>query len=680
MHDIKERIRLLVKELNTHNYNYYVLDSPTISDYEFDQRLQELMDLEKQYPDFIFPDSPTLRVGGEITKQFPNAKHSFPMLSLGNTYNKSELEAFDSRIKTALNVKEVDYTCELKFDGVAIALIYNNGVLSKAITRGDGVQGDVVTNNIKTIRSIPIVLEGSVPPVLEVRGEIIMPHTSFNQLNEEREDTGENLFANPRNAASGSLKLQDSAEVAKRKLDGFMYYLSSGFPNITTHYDALQQLKTLKFKVSPFSRLCHNINEVFDFIEEWDNKRKTLPFDIDGVVLKVNDFNLQNQLGNTAKNPRWAIAYKFKAEKVSTVLLEVSYQVGRTGAVTPVANLKPVQLAGTIVKRASLHNADIMSQLDIHTGDTVWVEKGGEIIPKIVGVDLSQRSEKARPVSFVSLCPECHTPLLRKEGEAAHYCPNAKACPPQIKGRIEHFISRKAMNIDSLGEGKIDLLVEQQLINRIEDLYKLGLEDLIGLEKTYVNNEKERVVSFREKTVQNILNGILQSKTVPFERVLFAIGIRYVGETSAKKLAYHFKNINALMQATFEELISVEDIGDKIAESIQLFFQDQDNLQTIKALKESGLQFSIAQTTTQISDKLQGLSFLVSGSFGSPQRRQDLEVLVEKHGGKLLSGVSNKLSFLIAGENMGPAKLEKAQKLGIPIISEEEFIQLINNQ
>ncbi|HOS16513.1 MAG TPA: NAD-dependent DNA ligase LigA, partial [Bacteroidales bacterium] len=534
--------------------------------------------------------------------------------------------------------------------------------------------------NIKTIRSIPIVLEGSVPPVLEVRGEIIMPHTSFNQLNEEREDTGENLFANPRNAASGSLKLQDSAEVAKRKLDGFMYYLSSGFPNITTHYDALQQLKTLKFKVSPFSRLCHNINEVFDFIEEWDNKRKTLPFDIDGVVLKVNDFNLQNQLGNTAKNPRWAIAYKFKAEKVSTVLLEVSYQVGRTGAVTPVANLKPVQLAGTIVKRASLHNADIMSQLDIHTGDTVWVEKGGEIIPKIVGVDLSQRSEKARPVSFVSLCPECHTPLLRKEGEAAHYCPNAKACPPQIKGRIEHFISRKAMNIDSLGEGKIDLLVEQQLINRIEDLYKLGLEDLIGLEKTYVNNEKERVVGFREKTVQNILNGILQSKTVPFERVLFAIGIRYVGETSAKKLAYHFKNINNLMQATFEELISVEDIGDKIAESIQLFFQDQDNLQTIKALKESGLQFSIAQTTTQVSDKLQGLTFVVSGSFGSPQRRQDLEVLVEKHGGKLLSGVSNKLSFLIAGENMGPAKLEKAQKLGIPIISEEEFIQLINNQ
>lgn len=680
MHDIKERIRLLVKELNTHNYNYYVLDSPTISDYEFDQRLQELMDLEKQYPDFIFPDSPTLRVGGEITKQFPNAKHSSSMLSLGNTYNKSELEAFDSRVKTALNVKEVDYTCELKFDGVAIALIYNDGILSKAITRGDGVQGDVVTNNIKTIRSIPIVLEGNVPPVLEVRGEIIMPHTSFNQLNEEREDTGENLFANPRNAASGSLKLQDSAEVAKRKLDGFIYYLSSEFPNITTHYDALQQLKTLKFKVSPFSRLCHNINEVFDFIEEWDNKRKTLPFDIDGVVLKVNEFNLQNQLGNTAKNPRWAIAYKFKAEKVSTVLLEVSYQVGRTGAVTPVANLKPVQLAGTIVKRASLHNADIMSQLDIHTGDTVWVEKGGEIIPKIVGVDLSQRSEKARPVSFVSLCPECHTPLLRKEGEAAHYCPNAKACPPQIKGRIEHFISRKAMNIDSLGEGKIDLLVEQQLINRIEDLYKLGLEDLIGLEKTYVNNEKERVVGFREKTVQNILNGILQSKTVPFERVLFAIGIRYVGETSAKKLAYHFKNINNLMQATFEELISVEDIGDKIAESIQLFFQDQDNLQTIKALKESGLQFSIAQTTTQVSDKLQGLTFVVSGSFGSPQRRQDLEVLVEKHGGKLLSGVSNKLSFLIAGENMGPAKLEKAQKLGIPIISEEEFIQLINNQ
>lgn len=678
MQKVKERIINLVRELNAHNYNYYVLDKPTISDYEFDLRLQELIDFEKQYPAFVLPDSPTQRVGGEITKQFEHAKHSTPMLSLGNTYNKAELQAFDARVKAGLQTNQVEYVCELKYDGVAIALIYEQSKLKQAITRGDGVQGDLITNNVKTIRSIPLMIEGEVPSLLEVRGEIIMPHQSFSLLNAEREEMGESLFANPRNAASGSLKLQDSTEVAKRKLDGFMYFLSTELLDIQTHYDAMQQLKKWKFKVSPYSRLCHSLEEVFTFIEEWDERRKNLPFDIDGVVLKVNDYTMQNQLGNTAKSPRWAIAYKFKAERVATKLLDVTYQVGRTGAVTPVANLQAVQLAGTTVKRASLHNADIMDQLDIHRGDSVFVEKGGEIIPKIVDVDLNQRSKHALPITFISHCPECNTPLIRKEGEAAYYCPNAKACPPQIKGKLEHFISRKAMNIDSLGEGKIDLLVEQKKILRIEDLYQLRAEDLIGLEKSYVTNEKERIVSFREKTVQNILNGIAQSKTVSFDRVLYAIGIRYVGETSAKKLAQHFRNIDGLMQASVLQLMEVEDIGEKIAESIVLYFQDNDNLKTIQSLKENGLQFSLTQNETPLSSKLQGLTFVVSGSFGSPQRRKELEDMVEKNGGKLLGAVSNKLSFLIAGENIGPAKFDKAKQLGIPIISEDEFMQLVS--
>ena len=679
MEHIQQRILALIKEINTHNYNYYVLDNPTITDFEFDQLLQELIALENAHPEYIFPESPTQRVGGEIIKNFPHAKHSSPMLSLGNTYSKAELEAFDIRVKNGIESENVDYVCELKFDGVAISLIYIDGKLNQAITRGDGVQGDVVTTNIKTIRSIPLTLEGNYPPLLEVRGEIILPHISFQKLNEEREDTGDTLFANPRNAASGSLKLQDSGEVAKRNLDGFIYYLNTELPNIKTHYDSLQQLRQWKFKVSPHTRLCKNMDEVFDFISEWDEKRKHLPFDIDGVVLKVNNYELQSQLGFTAKNPRWAIAYKFKAERVASKLIEISYQVGRTGAITPVANIEPVQLAGTTVKRASLHNADIIAQFDIHYGDTLFVEKGGEIIPKIVDVDLTKRQANAQPVSFISHCPECETQLIRKEGEAAHYCPNAKHCPPQIKGRIEHFISRKAMNIESLGEGKVDLLVEQKCIERIDDLYKLRPENLIGLEKKYVVNEKERIVSFREKTVQNILEGIEQSKQIPFERVLFAIGIRYVGETSAKKLAQYFQNIDALIHASFDELIQVEDIGEKIAESILAFFQDENNLAIIKNLQENGLQFSILESNKPVSTRFKGLRFVVSGSFGTPQRRKEIEELIEKNGGKLLDSVSNKLSFIVAGENMGPAKLEKAQQLGIPVISEQEFIQMTNN-
>ncbi|NLJ82553.1 MAG: NAD-dependent DNA ligase LigA [Bacteroidales bacterium] len=676
---MQERINTLVKEINSHNYNYYVLDNPSISDYEFDQLLAELIALENTHPEYVQANTPTQRVGGEISKTFPSAKHSSPMLSLGNTYTKSELQEFDTRVRNGIGDGEVEYVCELKFDGVAIALIYTEGKLTQAITRGDGVQGDVITNNIKTIGSIPLTIENDYPPLLEVRGEVILPHINFQKLNKERTDKGEAPFANPRNAASGSLKLQDSAEVAKRKLDAFIYSLNTDLPNLKTHYDSLQQLRKWKFKVDQHARLCKNIEEVIDFIDEWDEKRKHLPFDIDGIVLKVNSNEQQSQLGFTAKMPRWAIAYKFKAERVTSKLISIDYQVGRTGAVTPVANLEPVALAGTTVRRASLHNADIIKQLDIHYNDTLYVEKGGEIIPKIVDIDLSERDSNASAVEFITHCPECNTLLVRKEGEAAHYCPNTDHCPPQIKGRIEHFISRKAMNIDSLGEGKIEILVEQNLIHRIDDLYKLTYEDLIGIEKTHLINDKERIISFREKTVNNILNGIEQSKQIPFERVLFAIGIRHVGETSAKKIVSHFQHIDKLMQATFDELLKVEDVGEKIAESILSFFQNPNNQEIIKNLRLHGLQFSISQQDSSISNIFNGLRFVVSGSFETPQRRKEIEDLVEKNGGKLVSSISSKLSFVVAGENMGPAKEQKAQELGIPIISEHDFMKMIHN-
>ncbi len=679
MKHIQERINTLVKEINSHNYNYCVLDNPSISDYEFDQLLAELIALENAHPEYVQANTPTQRVGGEISKTFPSAKHSSPMLSLGNTYTKSELQEFDTRVRNGIGDGEVEYVCELKFDGVAIALVYTEGKLTQAITRGDGVQGDVITNNIKTIGSIPLSIEENYPPRLEVRGEVILPHINFQKLNEERANKGEAPFANPRNAASGSLKLQDSAEVAKRKLDAFIYSLNTDLPNLKTHYDSLQQLRKWKFKVDQHARLCKNIDEVIDFIDKWDEKRKHLPFDIDGIVLKVNSNEQQSQLGFTAKMPRWAIAYKFKAERVTSKLISIDYQVGRTGAVTPVANLEPVALAGTTVRRASLHNADIIKQLDIHYNDTLYVEKGGEIIPKIVDIDLSERDTNALAVEFITHCPECNTLLVRKEGEAAHYCPNTDHCPPQIKGRIEHFISRKAMNIDSLGEGKIEILVEQNLIHRIDDLYKLTYEDLIGIEKTHWINDKERIISFREKTVNNILNGIEQSKQIPFERVLFAIGIRHVGETSAKKIASHFQHIDKLMQATFDELLEMEDVGEKIAESILSFFQNPNNQEIIKNLRLHGLQFSISQQDSSISNIFNELRFVVSGSFETPQRRKEIEDLVEKNGGKLVSSISSKLSFVVAGENMGPAKEQKAQELGVPIISEHDFMKMIHN-
>jgi DNA ligase (NAD+) len=678
--EAQSKIDELSEKINTYNYQYYVLDNPAISDYDFDMLLHELIALEKEFPSLIQPDSPTQRVGGEVTKRFTSVKHKIPMLSLANTYTESELEDFDKRVKTALYMDEIEYVCELKFDGVAISLIYENGILKQAITRGDGIQGDDITTNVKTIRSIPLKLQGNYPERLEVRGEIFMPHNSFFALNKEKEDIGEQPFANPRNATSGSLKLQDSAEVAKRNLDCFMYYLYTEIPLYNTHYDSLMALKSWGFKVSPYTVKCKNIQEIHTFINKWDTERKNLPFDIDGVVIKVNKFNLQDLLGNTAKNPRWAISYKYKAERALTSLLSVSYQVGRTGVITPVANLKPVALAGSTVKRASLHNADFIKEMDIYVGDKVYIEKGGEIIPKIVAVEKSERKPDALPVEFITHCPACNALLIRNEGEAAFYCPNYQNCPPQIKGKLEHFIGRKAMNIEGLGEGKIDLLYEKGLVKNIADIYRLNYDNLLGLEKKYINetDNKERLVSFREKTVENLLSAIEQSKKVPFERVLFALGIRFVGENSAKKIAYHFKDIEQLEKAGYNELIMVEDVGDRIAESIISYFKDSSNLELINNLQSFGLQFQTTGTTEkQLSKKLEEMNFVVSGSFSTPERRKEIEQLVELHGGHKNSSVSKNISFVIAGENMGPAKLEKAQKLGIPIISEEEFMNLI---
>jgi DNA ligase (NAD+) len=684
LEEAKTKITTLTQKINEHNYQYYVLDNPLISDYDFDVLLDELISLEKEYPSLILPDSPTQRVGGEITKQFKSVKHVNPMLSLANTYNEKELEDFDKRIKTTLYLNEIEYVCELKYDGVAISLIYENGILQQAITRGDGVQGDDVTANVKTIRSIPLRLQGDFPEKLEVRGEIIMPHNSFYALNEEKEIAGETKFANPRNAAAGSLKLQNSSEVAKRNLDCYLYFVYTDTVLYDTHYEGLRTLKSWGFKVSPYIQPCRDMEEVFTFISQWDEKRKNLPFDIDGVVIKVNKYSLQELLGYTAKNPRWAIAYKYKAERVLTSLLEISYQVGRTGVITPVANLEPVLLAGSVVKRASLHNADFINELDIRLNDKVYVEKGGEIIPKIVAVEASKRHADAQPFVFINACPACHTALVRNEGEAAYYCPNYKECPPQLKGRLEHFISRKAMDIEGLGEGKIDLLFEKGLVRTISDFYRLTYEDLWGVEKTYVNEDdnKERLVSFRNKTVTNLLNAIEKSKQVPFDRVLFALGIRFIGENSAKKIVSHFKTIDAIIKADFDDLIALGDIGTKIAESTLAYFSDSSNMRTIDELRKAGLQFQLSDEeleVTTVSEKLKGMTFVVSGTFSTPERRREIEQLIEKHGGTRISTVTKKLSFIVAGENMGPSKLEKAQKSGIPIMSEKDFLQLIEN-
>jgi DNA ligase (NAD+) len=674
----KQRINELTDIINDNNYKYYVLSQPVLSDYDFDMLLEELIKLEKEYPEFAKPDSPTKRVGGEVTKDFQQRPHKYPMLSLSNTYSEEELADFDMRVRKLLPDEEIEYVCELKYDGVSISLSYTDGLLDYAVTRGDGVVGDVVTNNVKTIRSVPLKLKGDYPSNFEIRGEIFIPLAGFEKFNKERIENGEDPFANPRNAASGSLKMQDSAEVARRPLDCYLYYVLGKNLPFDNHYDNLLEARKWGFNVPGYLAKCKNMDEVFEFIHDWDIGRDKLPLEIDGVVVKVNSYRQQEELGTTAKSPRWAIAYKFKAERVLTRLNKITYQVGRTGAITPVANLEPVQLAGTTVKRASLHNADIIEALDVREGDMVYVEKGGEIIPKIVGVELGQRPADSHKLKYIENCPECGTPLVREEGEASHYCPNEESCPPQIKGKIEHFISRKAMNIDSLGEGKVEMLFDKGLIRNVADLYDLNYENLIGLEKTIEasGDKKEKKLSFKEKTVSNILKGLEESKKIPFEKVLFALGIRYVGQTVAKKLARHYRNMDVLMKATFEELVLVDEIGEKIAESIILFFSEEKNIEIINRLKEKGLQFEMAESASPKSSKLEGLSIIASGKLQNFSR-DEIKKVIEDNGGKAVSSVSKKTDYLLAGENIGPNKLAKARELNIPIISEEEFLGMI---
>jgi DNA ligase (NAD+) len=666
--EAKDRIEELSRKINYYNEKYYQEHTSEISDYEFDMLLEELIRLEEQFPEYKAPDSPTLRVGGGITKSFNSVKHKYPMLSLGNTYSEQEVRDFDERIKKFLNTQDdIEYVCEMKFDGVSISLTYESGILKQAVTRGDGVQGDDVTTNIKTIRTIPLKLKtADYPETFEVRGEVFMPKQNFEKLNKEREDIGETLYANPRNTASGTIKLQDSAEVARRGLDCFLYFLLGENLPYTSHSEALEALSKWGFQVSDTYKKCKNIDEVLEYIKAWEQKRHTLPVETDGVVIKVNSFSKQEELGLTAKSPRWAIAFKYKAESVGTILQEITYQVGRTGAVTPVAELKPVQLAGTTVKRASLHNANEIERLGLRIGDTVFVEKGGEIIPKITGVDLSKRPANSIPLVYIQNCPECNTALVRKEGEALHYCPNEKGCPPQIKGKIEHFVQRKAMDISSLGEKIIEQLYNAGLVKNIADLYDLKQSQLEALDR------------MGEKLASKIIKNIEESKTVPFERVLFALGIRFVGATVAKKLADYFENIEALSQATVETLTQVPEIGEKIAQSVVEYFAEPDNQKIIKRLKDAGLRFvSEKQAVEQKGTSLEGKTFVVSGVF-SRFSREGIESEIEAHGGKLLSGVSGKLDYLVAGDKMGPSKLEKAQKLGVKIISEEEFIKMIS--
>lgn len=677
--EAQSQINQLVKELNEHNHRYYILDMPVISDYKFDMLLERLAALEKDFPEFLLPDSPTQRVGGTVTSEFKSAKHTYPMLSLSNTYSEIELREFDDRVRKLVDGK-YEYVCELKFDGLSISLTYENGLLTRALTRGDGERGDDVTTNIRTIRSIPLRLTGTgFPGSFEVRGEIILPRAGFEKMNLERIEIGETPFANPRNAAAGSLKLQDSAEVARRPLDGFMYYVLGESLTFQTHKQSLDALSEWGFKISKNTALCNSMDEVLTFIEKTGRERDALQFDIDGIVIKVNSLEQQQALGFTAKSPRWAIAYKYKAEQVATTLLSIDYQVGRTGVVTPVANLKPVKLAGTVVKRASLHNADVIAKLDVRIGDTVFIEKGGEIIPKIISVDLSRRDLFAETVTFIENCPECGYKLERKEGEAGNFCPNEDHCPPQIKGKLEHFIHRKAMNIDSLGEGKIEMLYDNHLVNDVADLYNLTYDSILGIEKTIKGegSTKDKKLSFKDKTAENIIKGIAASKSAPFERVLFAIGIRYVGETVARKLAYHFKNIDAIIHATAEELKMAENIGEIVAASLVSFFQKPANLELINKLKLAGLCMVAEKQPDLLSNNLAGKSVVVSGSFGSSKRRKELEELVIMHGAKLSGGVTSKTDFVVAGENMGPEKRQKAMNLSIPVISEAEFLQML---
>lgn len=669
----EKRIKELSSEIEIHNHNYYVNDKPTISDFEFDKLLEELIALENQFPELLLSTSPSQRVGGAITKEFKSVKHTYPMLSLSNSYSTEDMIDFDRRVQEGLGLQSSDlfssstvkYVCELKFDGLSIGLNYKDGELIQAVTRGDGVQGDDVTTNAKTIRSIPLKLKGNFPSSFEIRGEIFMPRTIFDEINKEREEIGESPLANPRNAASGTMKMQDSAVVASRRLDCFVYYMLGEEVPFKSHFENLNATKSWGFNVSKHSKLLDNINEVLEFIEYWDKERFNLPYDIDGIVIKVNDYKQQLQLGFTAKSPRWAIAYKFKAEQVSTELLEITYQVGRTGAITPVANLKPVALGGTTVKRASLHNADIIEKLDVRVGDFVFVEKGGEIIPKIIGVDLTKRLPQTHPTKYITHCPECGTPLIRDEGEANHFCPNEMECPPQVIGKMEHFASRKAMNIDSLGGETIDQLFKAGLVKNIADLFDLKKEQLLPLER------------MAEKSANNLIEGLEACKKVPFERVLYAIGIRHVGETTAKKIAKKVKSLDALIGLTKEQLLETDEVGGVIAESIADFFADEKNKNIIQRLKHAGLQFELSEEQQQAgSDKLNGLTFVISGVFNKHSRDQ-LKELIEFNGGKNSGSISGKTSFLLAGDNMGPEKLKKAEKLGVKIISEDDFEKML---
>jgi len=666
MSTIQQQIQLLREELNNHNYNYYGLDNASISDYDFDIKLKELEKLETENPQYFDANSPTQRVGGEITKNFETVTHKNRMYSLDNSYSKEDLLDWEKRIQKKLGSDDIEYTCELKYDGASINLTFENGKFIKAVTRGDGFQGDDVTTNIRTIKSIPLLPKGDYVTDFEMRGEIILPLDGFHKMNEERVANGEEEYRNPRNTASGSLKLQDSAEVAKRPLDCLLYQVVTDERKYKTHYESLENARIVGFKVPKTIALAKSIDEVFDFVNLWDSKRNELPYETDGVVIKVNDLQQQEELGYTAKAPRWAIAYKFKAEQVSTVLHEITYQVGRTGAITPVANLEPVQLAGTTVKRASLHNADQIEKLDIRINDTVFVEKGGEIIPKIIAVDFTKRSADSELTIYAQNCPECETELIRTEGDAKHYCPNEFGCAPQITGRIQHYISRKAMDIDGLGGETVDLLRKEGLIQNYADLYDLQVEQVIPLER------------MAEKSAQNMVAGIEKSKEIPFEKVLFALGIRFVGETVAKKLAKHFKSIDNLMTADFETLISVDEIGDRIAQSIIDFSNDLGNIQLIDRLKSHGVQLEVsAESLENQTEKLEGNIFVVSGVFHQ-LTRNELKKAIEDNGGKVSSSISKKTNYIVAGDNMGPSKLAKAETLGIPIISEQDFIDMIS--
>ena len=658
-----ERIYILREQLHEHNHRYYVLNQPIVSDQEFDLMMHELQDLEARHPELYDANSPTMRVGSDITKEFSQVAHRYPMLSLANTYSEVDVEEWYNQVSRGLEGEEFEVCCEMKYDGLSISLTYEHGRLVRAVTRGDGVRGDDVTANVRTIRSIPLVLQPDLgyPDVFEIRGEILMPWQSFNRLNEEREEIGEQPFANPRNAASGTLKSQDSRVVAERGLDAYLYYLLGEEVNIEGHYEALQAAKAWGFKVSEGVRKVRSLAEIYEFINYWDTARKALPVATDGIVLKVNSLRQQRHLGFTAKSPRWAIAYKYRAERVCTKLLEVTYQVGRTGAVTPVANMETVQLAGTRVHRATLNNADFMSAFNLHEGDWLYVEKGGEIIPKIVGVDESRRSPDARKVQFITHCPECGTELRRMDGEAVTYCPNDTGCPPQIKGRIEHFIARKAMNIDSLGPETVDAYYEDGIIHDIADLYAITVEQING-------------EGAREKSARKIVDAIEQSKNVPFERVVFALGIRMVGETTAKLLARRFRNIDNLRQATVEQLMEVDGVGEVIAVNVVSYFRDEKNIRIVDRLIDYGLQMSIAkEQEARKGNELEGMNVVISGVFAH-HSRDEYKLMIEQHGGKNVSSISGKTTFVLAGDNMGPSKLQKAQKLGVKIVSEEEFL------